>query len=179
MIVLVCGGAKSGKSDYAQNLAARLCPRRHYYLATMIPADREDHNRIARHLDSRAGLGFETIEQGRNILSCLERAEPEASFLLDSTTSLLLNELYPDPATWKMDETAPERVAREITRLCRQVRDIVVVSDYIYAEPRRYDPETELYRRGLAHIDRAVARIADTVIEANAGLLTIHKGELP
>ena len=93
MIVLFSGGAKNGKSDYAQDLAARLSEGKHYYVATMIPADGEDHARIRRHLDSRAGMGFETLEQGRNLLECLERADPEGSFLLDSTTALLLNEI--------------------------------------------------------------------------------------
>ena len=178
MIVLFSGGAKNGKSDYAQDLAARLSEGKHYYVATMIPADGEDHARIRRHLDSRAGMGFETLEQGRNLLECLERADPEGSFLLDSTTALLLNEIYPDHTTWKPDEAAPERVAREVVEFCRRVKHAVVVSDAIYSDARRYDAETELYRRGLALIDREVAKIADTVVEASAGQFIVYKGEL-
>ena len=72
MTILITGGAKNGKSDFAQDLAVSLAGGAvHYYLATMIPCDAEDHYRIKKHLESRAGLGFETIECGRNILSCL------------------------------------------------------------------------------------------------------------
>lgn len=179
MIVLISGGSKSGKSDFAQQLALRLSQGKHYYLATMLPADEEDRERIRLHLKSRAGMEFETIEQDRNILKCLEKAQADACFLLDSTTALLLNELYPDHETWQIDPTAPQRVAEEIIQLGQRVRNLVVVSDSIYADAQRYDPETELYRRGLARIDRAVAQIADTVIEANAGQFYVHKGALP
>jgi len=179
MIILISGGAKNGKSDFAQELAVKLSTGKHYYVATMIPADGEDHARIRRHLKSREGMGFETIEQGRNILACLDFAEGNASYLLDSTTALLLNEIYPNHDTWKPDETAPLRVAREVAEFCRRVGNIVVVSDSIYCDAQRYDPETELYRKGLALIDRTVAKIADTVIEAAAGQFIIHKGELP
>ena len=40
MIVFITGGAKNGKSSYAQNLAVKLASGgKHYYLATMIPCD--------------------------------------------------------------------------------------------------------------------------------------------
>lgn len=179
MIILISGGAKNGKSDFAQELAVKLSKGRHYYVATMIPADSEDHARIRRHLQSRAGMGFETVECGRDILSCLSYTDKNASYLLDSTTALLLNEIYPNHKTWKPDETAPERVAREVAEFCRTVGNVVVVSDSIYSDAQRYDAETELYRKGLASIDRTVAKIADTVIEASAGQFIIHKGGLP
>ena len=178
MIVLISGGAKNGKSDYAQDLAARLSTGKHYYIATMIPADGEDHARIRRHLESRAGMGFETLEQGRNLLECLDRADPDGSFLLDSTTALLLNEIYPDHETWKPDESAPARVVREVVEFCQRVKHVVVVSDSIYADAFRYNEETENYRSGLAQIDREVAKIADVVIEASAGQFIVYKGEL-
>ena len=70
MIVFVSGGAKNGKSGFAQDLAVKLAGGgKRYYVATMIPVDEEDHQRIRRHVADRAGLGFETIECGGDILS--------------------------------------------------------------------------------------------------------------
>ena len=66
-----------------------------------------------------------------------------------------------------------------MAQFCQKVRNIVVVSDSIYSDALRYDAETELYRAGLALIDRTVAKIADTVIEASAGQFIVYKGELP
>ena len=67
MKILIVGGSKSGKSMAAQRIARMLaargsCPA--YYWATMEPSDSEDEKRIARHLEARAGWGFETIECG-------------------------------------------------------------------------------------------------------------------
>ena len=64
MIVFITGGAKNGKSSYAQELAVRLAAGgKHYYIATMIPVDEEDRERIRRHIADREGMGFETVEQ--------------------------------------------------------------------------------------------------------------------
>lgn len=179
MIVFITGGAKNGKSSFAQDLAVELAQGgKHYYLATMIPCDEEDQDRIRHHIADRDGLGFETLEWGRDIAGCLEKADKNSTFLLDSVTALLLNELYPDPATWKLDPAAPDRCQAGLETLCSQVKNIVLVSDYIYSDAMIYDTETEVYRKGLAQLDRFLASIADTVIEVSAGSHIFHKGGL-
>ena len=95
MSVFISGGCKNGKSFYAQRIA-KAAGTPLYYIATMIPRDREDDARIARHRQERAGWGFETLECGADILSCLDRADPAGAFLLDSVTALLSNEMFTD-----------------------------------------------------------------------------------
>ena len=93
MNYFLSGGAKNGKSSLAQEIVcAQSGPR--YYLATMIPHDDEDRLRIQRHLDNRAGMGFQTVECGTDILSSLSRMEPDGAVLLDSVTALLSNEMF-------------------------------------------------------------------------------------
>lgn len=179
MTILITGGAKNGKSDFAQDLAVSLANGSpHYYVATMIPCDEEDRGRIQKHLESRAGMGFETIECGRNILSCLEQADAGGTFLLDSTTALLMNELFSDPTSGQLDTDAAYRCADDLATFVRSVNHAVIVSDAIYADAARYDEITETYRKCLAHIDRKLASVCDTVIEVVSGNLIIHKGEL-
>lgn len=180
MIVFITGGAKNGKSSLAQDLAVRLSGTgKHYYIATMIPADEEDRERIRKHVADRDGMGFETVECGRNILSCLSRVDPAGTFLLDSATALLLNELFPDPTSCDMDEKAGARCAEELAAFAQSVANIVVVSDYIYSDAARYDPVTEVYRKSLAAIDRKLAAVSDTVLEVNAGNIVVYKGVMP
>lgn len=179
MTVFISGGAKNGKSTLAQNLAVKLSQGgKHYYLATMIPVDDEDRERIRRHVEDRQGLGFETVECGRHILSCLEAADPNGTFLLDSVTALLMNELFPAEKNYEMDLQAAARCKEELTLFARTVRNAVIVSDYLYSDAIRYDESTETYRRCLADIDRALAGVCDTVIEVSAGQVILHKGEL-
>lgn len=176
MIVFITGGAKNGKSSYAQDLAVKLAQGGiHYYIATMIPVDEEDRERIRRHIADRDGMGFETVECGRNLLSCLDRVDKSGSFLLDSATALLMNELFVPP-DWQMDIAAGQRCGEDMVQFARSVANIVIVSDYIYSDAARYDEITETYRRCLAEIDRKLAAISDVVLELSAGNVIAHKG---
>ena len=179
MICFISGGAKNGKSTLAQNLALSLARGgTHYYVATMIPTDGEDRERIRRHVEDREGLGFETIECGRNILSCLDGADRETTFLLDSATALLMNELFPPEKNYEMDVPAAKRCAEELTAFAGSVRNAVIVSDYLYSDAIRYDRSTQVYQQCLADIDRALAAVSDTVVEVSAGQYIVHKGAL-
>lgn len=177
MTVFISGGCKNGKSSRAQE-AARTLSRggRHYYVATMLPGDAEDRERVARHVAARAGLGFETLEQGRNILRCLESADADAAFLIDSVTALLANEMF---RSGQVDSGAPERVAGELLELCGRVRDAVFVSDFLYSDAERFDEMTEAYRRGLALVDHALTERCDVAAELCAGNCILHKGTWP
>ena len=179
MIVFVSGGAKNGKSGFAQNLAVKLAGEgKRYYVATMIPVDEEDHQRIRRHVADRAGLGFETIERGGGILSCLNY-DKNGSCLLDSVTALLQKVMFPPERNYEMDFQAAEKCAEDVVSFAKSVANAVIVSDYIYSDAQHYDESTECYRRCLADIDRRLAQISDTVIEVSAGQLIFHKGGLP
>lgn len=78
MNILISGGAKNGKSYYAQRLAKQMAAtgmaerKPLYYIATMIPHDEEDLARIRRHVAERVGWGFETVECGTNLMGLLE-----------------------------------------------------------------------------------------------------------
>ena len=107
MSTFISGGCKNGKSYYAQRIA-KSAGTPLYYIATMIPHDDEDDARILRHRNERDGWGFETLECGADILSCLDRADPDGSFLLDSVTALLSNEMFaPDG----FHPEAPKKIA--------------------------------------------------------------------
>ena len=57
MLALVIGGSGSGKSAWAENLAASLGEQR-LYIATMQPFDEECSRRIARHIEMRREKNF-------------------------------------------------------------------------------------------------------------------------
>ena len=157
MTIFLSGGAKNGKSTLAQELAVKLSGAgKRYYVATMIPTDEEDLARIRRHIADRDGLGFETIECSKNMLSCLDTADRDGTFLVDSATALLQNAMFPAEKNWQL-----------------------VVSDFIYSDAQRYDETTELYRKCLAAIDRRLAAACDVVAEVAAGNPKLYKGALP
>ncbi len=180
MTVFLSGGAKSGKSAFAQDLAVKLSRGgARYYVATMIPVDAEDWERVRRHVADRAGMGFQTLECGTAILQCLDMGDRGGTFLVDSATALLQNAMFPRENNYELDLSAACRCGEELAEFVRKAENAVIVSDYIYGEPKRYDPATETYRRMLAQIDRMLARECDTVLEASAGRIIVHKGEKP
>lgn len=180
MTFFISGGAKNGKSTLAQNLAVTLAGEGpHYYVATMIPVDDEDRDRIRRHIADRDGLGFITLECGKNILSCLDTAHRDGTFLIDSATALLQNAIFPLEKNYEMDLDGARKCAHELVEFVRSVRHAVVVSDYIYSNAETFDDTTEVYCRCLAELDRELARVCDTVVEVSAGQYIVYKGALP
>ena len=100
MITLIIGGSGSGKSAYAEDYvlaAAADLPK--YYIATMQVYDAEGRKKVARHQRLRAGKGFQTIEQPRNMHKAAEivtrdRKETENEALLECMSNLVANEMF-------------------------------------------------------------------------------------
>ena len=177
MTYFISGGAKNGKSTLAQNIAVALDGKR-YYVATMISSGAEDDDRIRRHIEDRDGMGFETVECFRNIMDCLNTADKDGVFLVDSVTALIQNSLFPMEKNYEMDLEAANRCAGELVEFAHTVRHAVFVSDYIYSDAEAFSESTEMYRKCLASIDRRLAQICDTVIEVSAGQSIVYKGEI-
>ena len=188
MTVFISGGCKNGKSSIAEKCCVNLAnggPL--YYIATMQSFDEEDDERIRRHRASRAGKGFETLEQPFDILGCLKKSDAEhGTYILDSVTALMINELYKgtgamgeDTYDQTSDQNAAERVSEELTKLCRSVKIIVFVSDFIYSEADAYSEYTQEFLKALSTVDKALAKECDAVAEVCIGNINMLKGELP
>ena len=174
MRIFISGGCKNGKSCYAQRLAKAQQTGLLFYVATMKPADPEDDGRIARHMRDREGLGFITVEQYADIENVLVRSGPDGSYLLDSLTALLANEMFPSGGP--VNECAADKIIYGLKQILSNINNIVVVSDFIYGGSMIYDRYTELYRESLAKIDRAAAGQCDVVLEAAYANVMVHKG---
>jgi len=141
----------------------------------MKPVDAEDEERILRHRRERDGWGFVTVEQPVDIENILEKCGHSSSFLLDSLTALLANEMFLPGGS--VNEHATEKTADGLSRIIDSVKNIVIVSDYIYNDALAYDPLTEKYRESLAKIDQAAAQSCDVVLEIAYANAIVHKGK--
>jgi len=178
MKIFISGGCKNGKSYYAQGLAKyqqKNDSQSLYYIATMNAVDKEDDERIKRHQEERAGLGFTTIEQGNDIENILDACNHDGSFLLDSLTALLANEMFlPDGAVYLK---VVEKITRGLQKVLAQIDNLVIVSDYIYGDAMQYDDLTEKYRKSLATLDCLAAKHCDVVLEVCYTQIIVHKGK--
>src|SRR5579859_5158476 len=97
--VLVLGGARSGKSGFAERLAASY-GRPVVYVATGEAGDDEMAERILRHRARRPG-SWVTVEEKLDITAALARIDPHPSaWLIDSVTLLVANVMSQGPEPW-------------------------------------------------------------------------------
>jgi adenosyl cobinamide kinase/adenosyl cobinamide phosphate guanylyltransferase len=97
-LVLVTGGARSGKSRFAESRLAELAPPPWLYVATCEPRDDELRARVRLHVERR-GDRFRTVEAPRDPAAALRASS--AGALLDCVTLWLTNLLLdgaPDEA---------------------------------------------------------------------------------
>lgn len=175
MTVLVCGGAASGKSAYAEQLLCKLsggAPR--VYLATMRPFGEEAALRIAKHRAQRASRGFQTFECYVNLKAA--PLPPDAAVLLEDVGNLCANEIF-DPEGG--GDGAAGAVLRGVEVLRRRCRHLVIVSNEVTSGGAAYGDETLSYMRTLAEINRRLASMADAVCEVVCGVADYYKGEEP
>lgn len=163
MLRLVTGGSGSGKSAFAESLTAASEIRERYYIATMIPWDEECRARIRRHRAMRAGKGFATLECPTG----LDRLKVPAgsAVLLEDLSNLSANEYFSDDR-----EGAFERVLAGVEQAAARAELLVVVTNELYSDGVRYDPETAAYLELLARLNRAIAARADGVYEVVCGI---------
>jgi adenosylcobinamide kinase/adenosylcobinamide-phosphate guanylyltransferase len=106
-LILIGGGARSGKSSFALRYARQLGPRR-VFLATAQPFDDEMRARIDRHRRER-NREFLTVEEPTALPEALGRCGAEDVVVIDCLTLWLSNLL--------LAEIAPEAILRRVDAL--------------------------------------------------------------
>jgi adenosylcobinamide kinase/adenosylcobinamide-phosphate guanylyltransferase len=170
MVVLITGGARSGKSNFAEQYAAHLGSSG-VYIATAQALDEEMRTRVARHRDSRELSGFlwETIEEPYDLCGVLSKLD-RSIILVDCLTLWLSNWLLhyeheEDPESHvmgKIDQltTVLSAISSDIILVTNEVGDSIV-------------PEYSLGRmfRDLAGtMNQRVASVSQQVFLVTAGL---------
>ena len=110
-LVLVGGGARSGKSRFAMEYARHLGKRR-IFVATAEIRDEEMRERIERHRLERGGA-FTTLEVPLALARALREAEPADVVVVDCLTLWLSNLLLRDGNAEAMDITVGDRERRD------------------------------------------------------------------
>jgi adenosylcobinamide kinase/adenosylcobinamide-phosphate guanylyltransferase len=173
-LILLLGGARSGKSAYAENWA-RTHGRRVLYVATAEALDGEMRDRIAHHRASRPAA-WRTLEAPRDVGRAIrERAAGESfdTLVLDCVTLLASNVLLALPED--ANQAAVDAALRaEIDDLLAAYSagnaTWLVVSNEVglgVVPPSRLG---RLYRDALGRANQRLAAAADRVLLLVAGL---------
>jgi len=178
MLYLITGGSGSGKSEYAENIAASKHQSEFqdgnlYYVAAMYPYDEECRERIRKHQFMRRDKGFQTIE----CFTHLERVQADTRdvVLIECMSNLLANEMYRKEGQIKGRGKEGEQqlkmaILDEICRLKKQAGCLIIVTNEIFSDGVNYDDETIQYQRFLGKINISLTQMAEKVKEVVYGI---------
>ena len=165
-LTLVLGGARSGKSQYAESLIAALPPP-WIYVATAEAGDAEMKERIALHR-SRRGKDWQTVEAPGDLTIALAAVATDAPVLIDCLTLWLSNRML-------AGADLEVEIAHLETALDSRRAPVVLVSNEVGFG---VVPDNELARRFRdlqGRLNQRMAARADRVVLMVAGLPIVVK----
>ena len=175
-IHLVLGGIRSGKSAYAERLAAELAgPEPALYVATGVAIDAEMEARIQRHRQRRP-RNWQTLEAPLNPVGALQdhsqTMEPPAILLFDSVDVWVSNLMLEHESTPRVELEA--RIVGAARRFADYVRELdhhaVVVSSEVGYSLIATTSMGRQFQDLLGTVNQAMAEDADRVTMVVAGL---------
>ncbi len=168
-IILIIGGARSGKSHFAQELAGKLSSNV-LFVATGEPRDEEMQARINEHKKGRP-KGWRTIETPINVARQLELHIGNADVvIIDCLTLLVSNQLGEELDYQKAEKQVLSEIYELITSIKKLDAIFIIVSNEV---GMGLVPETKLgriYRDLLGKANQLVAQHADEVYFMVVGL---------
>ncbi|OAT86769.1 bifunctional adenosylcobinamide kinase/adenosylcobinamide-phosphate guanylyltransferase [Desulfotomaculum copahuensis] len=170
-LILVLGGARSGKSGFAEELAGRAGPRV-VYVATATVGDQEMARRVAHHR-ARRPAAWQTVEESfrpEEVVRVFSRAAD--AVLVDCLTMWITNLLLHDPER-PVEETEAlilERVRALADAAGPAPARVILVSNEVGLGLVPDNPLGRNYRDIAGRVNQYLARRADQVYLVVAGL---------
>jgi len=178
---LVFGGARSGKSAYAEKLAAA-SGKEAVYIATGAAGDTEMAARIAQHRAQRPSH-WHTVEEPLALAAALMTwRAPQRIVLVDCLTLWLSNLMffdsthYPDVGAIELPARFHEERAALLAELATERGDVVLVSNEVGMGIVPWGAVSRSYADEAGRLNQAVAAACDRVAFVAAGLPLILKG---
>ena len=178
-LILILGGARSGKSGFAQQLAQACSDEEHrpvVYIATAEAGDDHMRQRIERHRRGRPS-GWETVEAPQNVVAAIEAAgDSAAAIIVDCLTLWISNLLLAGGEEFNEAQAASreEAILDEVEALTLAARKansrVIVVSNEVGMGIVPLTRLGRIFRDIAGRANQALAQAADEVYVMWAGL---------
>lgn len=176
-LILIVGGARSGKSDFGQRLGESL-PGPRCFIATCPHLDSEMEFRIKRHQQDREGKGWQTVEEEADPAGLIKRRTDIRLYLLDCVTLWVNNLMYQAQQrnlNFDEDEMASE-ARRLIAAIAEGDADVICVSNEVGMGIVPDNPAARKYRDLVGRCNRLLAKGAEQVYLVSCGIDMRLKG---
>lgn len=171
-ITLVLGGARSGKSAYAEQLAIKN-NQNVVYIATAQAHDNEMQQRINKHQQQRPSH-WQTVEEPIALSQVLQaHNQANKTVLVDCLTLWLTNLLCLDN-----DEQLENEKKQLLSCLSQVNTNVILVSNEVGLGIIPMGELTRRYVDEAGYLHQDIAALADNVILVTAGLPQILKGNM-
>lgn len=179
MITLVTGGARSGKSSFAEKLCISRSPSA-VYVATAQAFDDEMRERITLHQleRSQANYAWRNVEEPIQLVEllsswhelCQGEVDSPPTVLVDCLTLWLSNILL----SWEGEQDVQAKVKAEIARLVDQAEqypgELILVTNEVGSGIVPEYPLGRLYRDLAGYMNQAISRRSTQVFLVTAGI---------
>ncbi|MEG0180389.1 MAG: bifunctional adenosylcobinamide kinase/adenosylcobinamide-phosphate guanylyltransferase [Terrisporobacter sp.] len=177
-IVLVTGGARSGKSSFAESLCINQ-NNRTAYIATSVAFDDEMKDRVKKHQESRP-QEWKTYEIYKDIYSIVETLDKNhGTVLLDCLTLMINNLMFTygiDIETASTDEVneIEEYIKNQIEKLLEKVKNtnlyFVIVTNELGMGIVPENKLSRIYRDFVGRANQQIAKTSDEVYLVVSGI---------
>ncbi|MBC8591397.1 bifunctional adenosylcobinamide kinase/adenosylcobinamide-phosphate guanylyltransferase [Wansuia hejianensis] len=173
MITLVTGGARSGKSTFAENIYKN--KEDVVYIATSKIWDKEMEERVKLHKLSRPSY-WRTYEGNYNLIDAIDK---EKYYLLDCITVMTSNIMFDisqdaEYIDYKLQEKIEDTIIEEIEKLIKEIRskdyDLVLVTNEVGYSIVPEHHISRVFRDIQGRINQKVASLCDQVYLVACGL---------
>ncbi len=179
-IVLVTGGCRSGKSEYARRMGESL-PGPRAYVATCPVLDDEMRARIEKHARARADGGWETIEETVELARAIENAGGRGTVLVDCLTLWINNLMYESERDGDgLTEELVESLSRDLLAACSgRSGTVIFVTNEVGLGVVPDNVQARLYRDLVGRCNQIIAEGADELTLVCCGIpIHLKKGRV-
>ncbi len=181
-VILLLGGARSGKSRFAQQLARKMADKV-LFVATATAGDDEMRRRIAKHQEERPAT-WRTLDAATHIGSRIEQGIGDSRLVIIDCITLLLNNIlcqYDEKQFESLkDSVLEKRVTAEIDGLLICLKKVpasfIIVSNEVGLGLVPDNRLGRLYRDFLGQVNQMLAKEADEVYLLVGGIPLTVKG---